>query len=420
MKRFLRNEKGNFATTFGVLAAVFSVAVAMAIQVAGLSHAKSNLQDIVDAAALAAAQEAQMSNFSKSVAQGVAENFVLSNITGRMRDPAIQTVVNTTSRSAASQFARIEITVDATVNVDHPLWSAGGNSVKMQASATARIRSAGKICVIALDEAEEGALTLTAQARMTADDCAVYSNSTNRFGIVASNLARLDSRFVCTAGGYVGKRAHFSTPPLTDCPKTPDPLAAREPPSVGACVAANSNASYSKGSVTLKPGTYCGGLTIKGQADVTLAPGEYVFKDGPLIVGGSATLRGDYVGLYFAGDNAVAEFGIATTIDLGAPKSGPMSGMLIFQDRGNSTGDRFVIRSSNARRLLGTVYIPRGSLLVDAAGKVADQSDYTAIVTREMKLMNGPNLVLNTNYSDTDVPVPEGVGPVRGMVWLSK
>jgi hypothetical protein len=28
-----------------------------------------------------------------------------------------------------------------------------------------------------------------------------------------------------------------------------------------------------------------------------------------------------------------------------------------------------------------------------------------------VELFDGPNLYLNTNYSATDVPVPEGVGP---------
>jgi Flp pilus assembly protein TadG len=420
LKRFFEDERGNFATVFGVLAAAFSVAIAMAVQVSGLSHARSNLQEVVDAAVIAAAKEAQLANFNRTVAQGVAEDFVLSNMSGRMHEAKVETVVKSGLRSYATQFARTEITVNAAVKVAHPLWSTGGNTVTMQASATARIRSAGKMCVIVLEDSEQGALSLTTRARMTATDCAVYSNSVSRAGIVTANHVRLDSRFVCTAGGFKGRLTHYTSKPLTDCPQTPDPLAGRKPPAVGACLAANSNVSITKGVHTLKPGTYCGGLTIKGKAEVTLAPGEYVFRDGPLVVAGSATLRGEYVGLYFTGKNAVAEFGIASTIDLGAPKSGPMSGILIYQDRGNSRDDLFSIKSSNARNLLGTIYIPRGGLFIDAAGKVADQSAYTTIVARTMKLSNGPNLMLNTDYDGTDVPVPMGLGPVKGDIWLAR
>jgi Flp pilus assembly protein TadG len=420
LKRFFEDERGNFATVFGVLAAAFSVAIAMAVQVSGLSHARSNLQEVVDAAVIAAAKEAQLANFNRTVAQGVAEDFVLSNMSGRMHEAKVETVVKSGLRSYATQFARTEITVNAAVKVAHPLWSTGGNTVTMQASATARIRSAGKMCVIILEDSEKGALSLTTRARMTATDCAVYSNSVSRAGIVTANHVRLDSRFVCTAGGFKGRLNHYTTKPLTDCPQTPDPLAGRKPPAVGACLAATSGKKIVSGTHLLKPGTYCGGLTIGGGAKVTLAPGEYVFKDGPLVVAGSATLRGEYVGLYFTGKDAVAEFGIRTVIDIGAPKSGPMSGILIYQDRGNSRDDLFSIKSSNARNLLGTIYIPRGGLFIDAAGKVADQSAYTTIVARTMKLSNGPNLMLNTDYDGTDVPVPMGLGPVKGDIWLAR
>lgn len=416
-RKFLRNERGNFATILGVMGAAFSVAIAMAVQVAGLSHSRSGLQEIVDAAVIAAAREAQLANFNGTVAQGVAEDYVASNITDRMREPRIEAVIKS---DGLTQFSRTEITVNASAKVDHPLWSTNNNTVTIEATATARIRSAGKMCVIILDDDDNGALSLTTGARMSAHDCAVYSNSVSRSGIVTANHVRVDSRFVCTAGGFKGRLSHYTTKPLTDCPRMPDPLAARKAPPVGACLAAYSGNKIVSGNHLLKPGTYCGGLTIGGKATVTLAPGEYVFKDGPLIVGGTATLRGEYVGLYFIGSGAVAEFGIWSHIDIGAPKSGPMSGMLIYQDRGNSRDDVFSIKSSDARNLLGTIYIPRGGLFIDAAGKVADRSAYTTIVARTMKLMNGPNLTLNTNYDGSDVPVPVGLGPVRGDIALAR
>jgi hypothetical protein len=51
---------------------------------------------------------------------------------------------------------------------------------------------------------------------------------------------------------------------------------------------------------------------------------------------------------------------------------------------------------------------------------VADQSAYTVIVSRQLRLSAGPNLVLNANYSSTDVPVPDGVGPLGAKVSLSQ
>jgi hypothetical protein len=51
-------------------------------------------------------------------------------------------------------------------------------------------------------------------------------------------------------------------------------------------------------------------------------------------------------------------------------------------------------------------------LYIDANKPIADQSAYTIVVARRVELYSGPNLVLNTDYGGTDVPVPKGVGPV--------
>jgi hypothetical protein len=76
------------------------------------------------------------------------------------------------------------------------------------------------------------------------------------------------------------------------------------------------------------------------------------------------------------------------------------------------------ITSDDARNLLGTIYLPRGILTIDADKPVADRSAYTVIVARNIKLEAGPNLYLNTNYGMTDIPVPGGVGPIGRKVRL--
>ena len=70
------------------------------------------------------------------------------------------------------------------------------------------------------------------------------------------------------------------------------------------------------------------------------------------------------------------------------------------------------IRSDNARRLVGTIYLPNGKLLIDGRRPIADRSEYTVIIADTFELQDGPNLVLRTDYHLSDIPVPEGVGPV--------
>jgi hypothetical protein len=163
--------------------------------------------------------------------------------------------------------------------------------------------------------------------------------------------------------------------------------------------------------MTLYEGTYCGGIEVRRNAKVTLKGGVYVIKEGILKVDGTATLLGTDVGIYFAGKDSYFEFTSSSSVTLTAPKSGPMAGLLIFGDRNAPDYREYKITSDNARTLLGTIYLPRGFFTVDANNPVADQSAYTVIVVRRLQLKQGPNLVLRSNYSSSDVPVPTGLGP---------
>jgi hypothetical protein len=97
-----------------------------------------------------------------------------------------------------------------------------------------------------------------------------------------------------------------------------------------------------------------------------------------------------------------------------------MSGILFFEDRSAPLLRTFRIRSGNARTLLGTFYLSRGTLVIDTNKAVADQSAYTVIVSRQLKLTASPNLVMNAMYTSSDVPVPEGVGPNGSAVMLAQ
>jgi hypothetical protein len=182
-----------------------------------------------------------------------------------------------------------------------------------------------------------------------------------------------------------------------------DPLAMRRPPEIGPCMEKH---LVVRGVATLQPGTYCGGLAIGGSADVTLNSGVYVIKDGPLIIAGTASVRGKYVGFYLTGKNAIFSMGPTTIIELSAPKNGDMTGILFFEDRNAARSQKHVIRSNSARSLVGTFYLPRGNLTIDATKPLFDKSAYTIIIARTLNMFSGPNLILNSDYDESDIPIP--------------
>jgi hypothetical protein len=164
------------------------------------------------------------------------------------------------------------------------------------------------------------------------------------------------------------------------------------------------------GKVTLDPGVYCGGINVTLGGDVTLNPGTYVMNNGTLTVETGGKLQGENVGFYLTGLLSTIQFGPSSTISLTAPKTGDMAGMLFFEDRDVLFTFPHSIASNDARNLVGTIYLPGNTLAINSTDPIADQSDYTVIIAKKFEMKDGPELVLNTDYENSPIPVPEGVG----------
>ena len=294
-------------------------------------------------------------------------------------------------------------------------------SATLHITSTATVVGGQPICVIGLNAGANFTVGLTQSAQLNAPGCSIYSNSSKPNGLFAKNSATITAAFICSAGGKAGAGPGSFTPtPMTDCPFMPDPLASRPPPTFSACASNAAPMVVNGGMTTLYPGVYCGGLTLTNGANVTFASGVYIFQNGPLFVTGGATLQGTNVGLFLTGAGAVVNFDTQSTISLSAPASGPLSGLLIYEDRASPAGQTHLIMSNNARNLLGTIYLPQGVLSVGASSPVADQSAYTIVVANQFSLSAGPTMVLNTNYSSTNIPVPDNLGPNAAKAYLTK
>ncbi len=383
----------------------------LAIILSGIDYAwtlthKAVLQDAADTAAIAGAKQLSMADAKhenvEAVVTAMVERYIADNRKSLIKKGAIAPIVKA---KVSSDPLQVEVSVTQGVKA-----AVGGTYglefPPINVKSVARILGRPNICVLALDPSANGALSLEHRALVTGRNCAVYSNSSHATAIQAKNSATLTASFICSRGGKSGGPGNFSPEPMVDCPGFDDPLADRPEPLVGPCL---SPALVQGAENALVPGTYCGGLTLEGGTITTLLPGVYTFKDGPLIVEDGATLTGVDIGLHFSGRDAYFEFHEKTTISLKAPTTGVMAGLLVFESRNNSTDARHKLLSNNALMLLGTIYIPQGELHVDAESPIASESAYTAIIARTMRLFGGPHLVLNSNYDQTNVPVPKGI-----------
>ena len=122
---------------------------------------------------------------------------------------------------------------------------------------------------------------------------------------------------------------------------------------------------------TLPKGAYCGEIDISGGANVKFEPGIYVLMGDGLKVSGNSTIIGNEVGFYLTSRNGrEADINItAATVNLTAPESGPMKGLIFFQDRDARTTVRNKIAGNGQMRLEGGLYFMRTQL--DFAGTSA-------------------------------------------------
>jgi len=423
LSRWSRAQGGNVAVAFATMLPVVMGSAGLAVDYMRGATLQSRMQAVADAAALSSARELQMarSNPDKIVA------LATSYVTTQLSDVSVVTRVDPDALTV-----QVTLEKDLQTTIAAALWR---GDMHLKAAATARMTSGLPLCLVALETTAPAAIKLEDNAMLTAPACLVYSDSKSPQGLVSLSDAVLRAGFICSAGGKVNtKNTNYSPSPQTDCPVISDPLAMRQPPAIGSC--SFTNQVVDGGLATLSPGVYCGGLRITNGARVTLAPGIYVIKDGPLLVDDNAEVEGANIALYMSGAGANIIFEEETTVNLSAPKDGPLTGILIFDDpsgaaapidkknyksytKQNKSPREHLILSDNARTLLGTIYMPKGRLIVDATKPVADRSAYTVLVVQQLDLYSGPNLILNTDYSGSEIPVPQGLGPFGGKVLLA-
>jgi hypothetical protein len=396
---FFRSTRGSTALSLAVAAPTMFAAIGVGVDFANFSYKKAQLQAAADASAVASVKELAVAGAKTNTIAIVADQFARAQI----QDKSIKLRVEA---EPDSKQASVKVTLTETW-IPFFAHFLGADVTPIRVKSTARLAGKTNICILALHDDAAKAFHMNKRAKVEAHGCAVYSNSTHTQGIRLDDSANLKAPLVCAVGGVFGKKASITPEPTMDCPKVVDPLADRLPPKIGPCIA--DNLVLKSGDHKLKGGTYCGGIKIRGTAKVTFEEGDFVIQDGVFEVSGNATAIAKNSAFYLSGEQSTIRFVDDTTIDFTGAKTGPMAGLLFFEDRTATRGRLHKIKSSNANVLTGTIYLPAGELVVDPNMPVATDSAYTAIIARTIQLTEGPTLVLNSDYSSTNVPVPAGI-----------
>lgn len=410
------DSSGTVVVLFSIAAPVLALAAGSAIDYARLTGSRSSLQTIADGAAIAGAQALRLANATNVTVDQAVSRYVASR-TGQ-NEPAITV---TTSLMSNNTIVSVQTsrTTPSVVNGYVGL-------LNMRVVANAQARAVGNtqpICMIGLDPSASKTLEVDV-ARVQATGCQIVSDSTATDGVAISNGAQMQYGRMCSSGGAQADGVSTYAPsPQTDCPAIADPLASLPAPVVGSCT--QTKLKITSGSQSLTPGVYCGGLEIGSGANVNLLAGTYVIKDGQLMVKANATLSGSGVTIFMTGSGATIEAKSSASVSLSAPSSGPLAGILMFEDRSATLHQTHKFESRNAPNMLGTIYLSRGDLQVGVKGgggsggvAVGATSAWTIVVARRISVADNQTLQLNTNFGATTVPPPGGVGPHTATVQL--
>jgi len=371
---------------------------AMGVDAGYLLYQKRRLQGAADAAAIAGALEVVQGtgNMLTAAAHDAALNGFTSGVDG------VSLTVN--NPPSSGPYSSQPQAVEAILNLAQPtffLRLLHIDTVNLTARSVAGARS-GPNCIYVLDphaSAAFGTVDLTGSASLTAN-CGMVVDSDSSSAISLSGEATLSASAIGIVGGYSAPRGAITPTPVTGISVAADPLASIAAPAVGT-TCAQTNYALSGGTVTLNPGTYCGGIRLSGGATATLNPGTYILDGGGLTLSGGSSISGTGVTFYnTAGSpgNGFEPISLAggSNISLSAPTSGPLAGILFFEDRSITSTETNDFTGSSSMTLNGALYFPTGALKYSGGNA---STAYTIVVADTIDMSGASSATVNADYS---------------------
>jgi hypothetical protein len=391
-----KNDSGQSIIFLAVALLVLLGFVGLAIDVGYLRVMKRKMQNAADATAIAAGAEILYSDYVAAAKAASASNGFTDTVNG--------VTVTVNKPPASGPHAGNTNYVEAIISQNQPTYfmkAFGFNSVAMTARSVAFGSSPNCIYALGTSSVSNDTLVLSGFNFVTSS-CGVIGNA----NLGGFGLSWLFAPSIALVGRNDGFIVFTNTSPQTGIPVSPDPFASLPAPTVDTCLAHPTQTVISSGTVTLDPGTYCGGiLVIGGQADFN--PGIYVMNGGGFTVtaGGVNSVGVGGVTIYNTGTVA----GVCTTCygpinvsfsggsSLLAPTTGTYAGILLFQDRLNDQAATFAANWTFGSKpfLTGAYYLPAAQ--ANFYFDFGDQADYTILVAKKVVWLF--TFTLNANYS---------------------
>ena len=461
--RLRRDELGILVITVLAALPVLAGAVAIGVETGEVYRVKRQMQVSADAAALSASVDMMngkgMPTATTTAQYEAGRNGFTNGVNG-----VTVSVAAPTSGSYAGTTNAVQVTIQRSMGfsigsallngslsnftISASAVGAPGSNTVSTTTTTTTTSSNGEGCMIALTPNNEQGVSIS-NFNNFSSDCTVMSNGTATgtgssasISMTSYNHATMYS--VWTRGSF--DYPQYSQPTLTVAARTNqtgtiyDSYAKLPTPTPGTCNF-NDYSAPSGSSVTLNPGTYCGGLTATNNSNVYFTPGTYYIANGDLVIRSdnnvscptcsvSSTNAASTTGTTFiltqttgnASDIGGVSISSMNNVTLNAPggpvggtTDNPYKGILFYQDRRatagtmTSTSKIFTVASLNNATLSGAIYFPQNRIDISSINNFGGGSASTACtvwVGRYLKFSSFNNNYKGgcKTYYNTDVP----------------
>lgn len=260
-----------------------------------------------------------------------------------------------------------------------------GDSLNISARAVATTTVFDDACMVGLERT--GSQAFRASGNLTVDmTCGIASNSNHADSVWVNGNVNLNVPSLTTSGGIheVPSGTIDGVNTRENARRIDDPYDDLTPPYFSTCDYNNTSITSQ---ATLSPGTYCGGITINGSADVIFNSGTYILDAGDFTVAGSADIYGTDVTIILTSSSTTygsIKITGGTDIDLSAPTSGDYAGIVFYQDPDADTDNTNMITGNADMHIEGAVYLPSGNLSLGGNG--AWEGECTQMIANSITL----------------------------------
>jgi hypothetical protein len=425
-KDWISKEDGNVGIIFAAMLIPTIMLIGGAVDYGDAINKRTLLQAAADAATLAGAKlddddPAAIIATAEGIFAAKLEGTALEGITPDV-DFADSQLTLTVSTEVPTAFMRM-------ASIDSLEVFARSVAQKGNDDAEAESGTWGNICLLALDP--DTSVGIDVQGSKTAElgTCWAYSNSDSDFSVDSTgNSYTFNSGGVCAAALLDAEAIdhnNFNPSVREGCDQIDDPFAnvgaypsaaSWDPtftlPTVSNTTCTANGLSLKKGTYTLNPGQYCGGLEAKAQAKVTFNPGVYIVTDGAFKAWSGAQLTGTNVLFYLYDRSSAANTsspifeiqGGATVSLTGRHAGSSYEGYLLIQNALAATGSTSTIQGGGTFNMEGVLYLPTQKLEMGGNGSMNGSSHYFMAVAKSFYIYGSGTLTVKDHDGSSPLP----------------